>query len=750
MKKLITIILLLSLSQITIAQEINASLLKNLSPEQIAIARNELNKTKPISSPKPKVNESTVVNFIDDDVTQNYGTKFGYSFFSTSPTSVAALGDLPIPNDYKISLQDQFTVILSGSKELIFDLDVKLDGSIFFPDIGPVYVFEETFEDVKLKIKNLVNQSYIGVRVDLSLKNLSAKKITIVGAVNTPGTYIVNPFTTVSNALAYAGGIQDFGTLRNIKLVRKNGQEFNFDLYKLLIDGDRANDITIEAGDVIIIGAAGQFVDLSGAVKRPAVYEVKPEEKLDDLIQFGLGFTELANKSNINVEMLDLDKSAVKNLKINDLSLNLKNVIGVDIYNYINKDISSVWVNGAVKEPGYYSIQENATLEELISNIEFIDVYPWLAVLEQFDSSNLIKESILFNLKDPNTYRSVKLLPNSKIYFSSIDSMKFNASPLAQQLIDDYKLTLNHKNNTYKLPVYGRFKVSAFVDFLGLDMSDIENEATYISPLNNIIINDDYKNMQFIASKYNTVSFRSLVNDLISVTIRGEIDYPGTYTLKPETSLEELYNLIGAFKKEAYLEGIILTRESIRARQINSINKIKNDLNESLLTSIQKGENIGDINIIKSLNETINPENLGRIAGNFVPESPSSINTILFDGDSIIVPKNPNVITVLGAVINPLSFEYQSNTSIKMAIESSGGYGEVANKRGVYVIRANGLIEKSSRNIFVKSIKLNPGDTVVVPRKIITNNLGLDALLPVTQIMSDLAFSAAALENLKN
>ena len=113
------------------------------------------------------------------------------------------------------------------------------------------------------------------------------------------------------------------------------------------------------------------------------------------------------------------------------------------------------------------------------------------------------------------------------------------------------------------------------------------------------------------------------------------------------------------FKSEAFLEGIIFTRQSVRNRQRQSIQKSREDLNKALLTSTQKGENIGDINVIRALSQTIEPENLGRIAGDFSPESLSSSKTILLDGDSIFVPRNPNTINVLGEVLNPIAFEYQ-------------------------------------------------------------------------------------------
>ena len=168
----------------------------NINSTEIIAEQNSTNKEQTLKNNKD----------IEDSLIQN--SKFGYNFISTSPTSITATGDLPLPNEYIISLGDVISVVLSGSKELIFDMKVQLDGTVFFPELGSISVVGESFQDIKDKFRNLIEQSYIGVSIDLSLKNLSAKKITIVGAVNNPGTYLVNPFTTISNSLAYSGGIQ--------------------------------------------------------------------------------------------------------------------------------------------------------------------------------------------------------------------------------------------------------------------------------------------------------------------------------------------------------------------------------------------------------------------------------------------------------------------------------------------------------------------------------------------------------------
>ena len=735
------------------SQAIDSSIISQLTPEQIEMVKNAYggrNSTDISAQDLPVINESLTTRRSTRDANKVEGRKYGYDFFSSTPTSLTAVGDLPLPNDYKISLRDSFTIILSGAKDEIFNTNVKLDGTILFPELGAVYVAGLTLQDVKNKLSQLIEQSYIGVNIDISMQNLSAKKITIVGAVNTPGTYLVNPFSTITGALAYSGGISDIGSLRDIKLIRNNKEVFSFDLYDLLIKGDRSKDYTIEAGDTILIKAASQFVEITGAVKRPALYEILEGENLEDLVEFALGFTQTANKSNISVSFLDLSKVAVYKKNINNLDQSLKNALFVNVFGYVNESAANVQVFGAVQEPGFYDIKKYKNLKDLISNLKFVDVYPWLGVLEQFDGNKLIKSSILFNLNDPSTYDSVELLPNSRVYFADIEDKTFDVGNDTKTTIEDYKLTINHKQGIFRLPVYGKYSVNSFIDLLGLDMSDVDETATYLSPLEDIIINDSYKNMKFTAKKYNTVSFRSPSNNLIQVSISGAVDFPGVYVLNNNATVDDLYKLVGGFKNQAYFRGIALTRQSIRERQIKSLEKARTELNKALLTSTQKGENIGDLGIIQALSQSIAPEDLGRLAGDFSPQSQASKSTILFDGDSITVPKNPNTINVLGQVLNPIAFEFSKDINIRSAITKAGGYEQYADKRRVYVITATGITKKANRNIFTGNITLQPGDTIVVPRKMITSRPGINALMPLTQILSDLAFSAAALNNLQN
>ena len=142
----------------------------------------------------------------------------------------------------------------------------------------------KTLGDLKNFLSELVEKSYVGVAIDIALTSVSAKKIAVIGAVKNPGSYIVNPFTTISNALSYSGGVEDYASLRKIELKKSDGETYVFDLYDLLVFGDRSKDITISAGDTIVVNSSNKFVEIAGEVIRPKVYEYVEKDKFSDLL----------------------------------------------------------------------------------------------------------------------------------------------------------------------------------------------------------------------------------------------------------------------------------------------------------------------------------------------------------------------------------------------------------------------------------------------------------------------------------
>lgn len=739
------------------SQEIDTKIISNLSENELELLKenidlSNINKTSNSSEKTTPLKESTKSNNkLEDRNVKLSGQKYGYEFFSTMATSTTAIADLPLPNDYKISLRDQITIILSGAKEEIFDLNVKLDGTILFPELGSISVADKTFGEVKNLLTSIIQQSYIGVQVDVSLKNLSAKKISIVGAVKAPGTYLVNPFSTITSSLAYSGGISRIGTLRNIKLIRNNGKEFTFDLYDLLIRGDRSNDIIVEAGDTILIEPSKNFISLEGYVLRPAIYEYKENETVEDILEFGLGFANESNESKVSIDVLMKEKNTVKQIEISNLLVPLNNIVKVEVFKYSTIPDKDIRIFGAIDQPGYYLKNNYNNLEELIDSLNFVNVYPWLAVLQQFDDALNLKSTVLFNLEDRNTYSNLELLPNSQIIFFDKDDIDLSIlDNAARKLVDDFSLDITHNLMNYKLPVFGKLKALDLVEFLGLDMTDIDNEAIYTSPNINQIIKLDYSKLEFVAGKFHSLTFRAPENDLMKVQILGQVEFPGTYTLNNDASLQDIYILAGRTKSQAFLDGIIFSRDTVKKQQIKAIQDSRNAINEIIIANAQEGNEILDSEVIRVLNYKFDESSLGRISGDFIPGSVFAKQFSLQDGDIITIPKNPSTITVVGEVLNPSTIIYDTKLKFSDVIDKVGGYKDYADKSKVYIISANGMVRKINRNIFIKNNYLENGDTIVVPRNLIINSPLSETLMPITQILADLAFSAAAIESLSN
>ena len=338
-----------------------------------------------------------------------------------------------------------------------------------------------------------------------------------------------------------------------------------------------------------------------------------------------------------------------------------------------------------------------------------------------------------------------------KLFFFDKDEINLSLlNDTTRELVDDFSLNITHNSKKYKLPVFGKLRALNLVEFLGLDMTDIDSEAIYTNPNINQVVKKDYKKLQFTAGKFHTLTFRAPENDLIEVQISGQVEFPGTYTLNNDASLEDIYILAGKIKTKAFTDGIIFRRDTVKQQQLRAIQDSKNSINEIMIANAQEGNEILDSQIIKALSYEFDESSLGRVAGDFKPGSAFAKQFVLQNGDVVTIPKNPFTITVVGEVLNPATLIYDPKLSYSTLIDSVGGYKDYADKSKVYIISANGMVRKIHRNIFLKDNRLRNGDTIVVPRNLIINSPISETLLPITQILADLAFSAAAIESLSN
>ena len=678
--------------------------------------------------------------------TENENMIFGSDFIKSIPRSISATADLPVPNDYIISLGDKLKIILTGGKQDIYVLEVGMDGSIFFPELGKVNIFGESITSAKEIIEQLVKLSYVGTDVSVSLDSLSAKKISIIGAVKNPGTYIISPFSTISSALAYSGGLETYASLRNIAVIRK-GKEISFDLYEFLIFGNRLGDINIQQGDTILVKPTNNQIKILGNVNRPMIYEYKVGDTYSDLINFALGVSRNGSIDGISV---NIDKGGA----LSTFRKDIKEVIGNEKIEsiFVGSKVSAknldVFVTGDSVTSGYYPAN-NTQLSEFMKSLKFSgDIYPFYAIYEKNEDGGLSKSFKTFSLADPESYADINITKNSKLHFFSRDDISnFNSdeSTVTKFFEPDIK-TINFPTQSLKIPISGRISPIQLYNFFGIKI-EVDFKKISAVTTDNTLTNASESILD--SKSIVAISFPSLDNpQLISVEILGEVMNPGTYTISSSSSLDDLYLLAGGFREGAFASGIVLLREEVRLKQIEAMKEAKSILTDSI---IQKSSNLSDrgevdIESIIKLADLYEPK--GRIAGNFSPNTGFSKEFLLKDGDKINVPSTPSSITIQGEVLNSTSIIYDTNYSYSDYIKAAGGYTHYADEREVFIIRAGGDSVPVG-NMFTGRPEILPGDTIVVPRDL--NQLETLPLISIaTKILADIAFSAASINAIQN
>lgn len=696
--------------------------------------------------------DDEIIENVDFEI-ENNESIFGLNYISGIENSLlSSVADLPVPNDYRISLGDKLRIVLTGSQQDIITTQVELDGSILLPNLGSLNIFGDTLSEVRIKIKELVSLSYVGSQVSVSLTELEAKKINIIGAVLNPGVYVVSPFTTITYALAYAGGLEEYGSLRNIEIIKTNGKREVFDMYDLLIFGDRSKDYVVQAGDTINVKGTSNYIQISGSVIRPMTYEYKSSDTYADLLDFALGLTSSANKNALTITYEEgqrlLNKKAETRYKVGELSLK-EFFIGSKAL-VEDKD---VFVTGNGVSTGYYSF-EDLSLAGLVNSLSFSsDIYPFYAVYEKSENYGLSKSRKVFSLADKQSYSDFELSKNSRIIFYD---RNFILKLINEEVVnDDFKeaiiesdnVFISMPNNSFSVPLAGNITPQQIHSFFGI-ANDVELKSVSLVTQNDSFT--DAYNMVIQSSDVVSISFPQLASDIISITVEGEVYNGGVFQVASGTTLEDIYKLTGGFRDSSFQEGIIISREEVLLKEMEAIKKAKTILAESI---IQQSVNIpqqGMIDIQSFINLADAVQPTGRISGDFSPDSMLSKNFILQDGDSIFIPKKSSFITVQGEVLNPSSFAFNDDLKLKDYIDLAGGYGKFADRKSIFIIRANGESVKMPKNIFAgNNVTILEGDTILVPRTLDTLN-GLPMIQTATRIIADIAFSAASLNALKN
>ena len=682
---------------------------------------------------------------------------FGYDFFNYMPSKSDPVIDIPLFSDYSISFNDELELIYFGNEDAILDLRVDLSGSVLSPEIGSVGLVGLTLQQANDKIKKLVSEAYLGTKSYLSVKKPSMRKISIIGHIKQPGTYLMNPFISLTEAIKYSGGLRDNASIRDIHVIDLNGSVQRVDLYDFLIGGKRTEDLNLKNGDTVVIKTTNKFVDISGEVHNPKIFEYKSNDNIESLIGFASNFTKDADRTNLYATVNN-------NNELISLSLNLDSEVGnLDLISIMagsktSKNNTLAKVVGTEVSSGIFEYKKGDNIEEVIKRLTFSkDIYPFFAQISQFDPISLKKEVFFFSLEDSKTYREISLGSNVEIRFYSrqdIESLYSNYingedSNLLYNSSTYYQKSLIIGNNSYVAPIIGEVTSSGLLNYFGI-RQDLDFENILINfksgevsgvPLDSFI--DSSRIISFNAP--------SKTNDYIEITMGGAFKNPGIYYVDSSTTLQEAYKLAGGINDQAATNSIVLLRDSILNRERKSLEASKSLLVDIILQSTASNKenmlNLEDVTSLFTLAESVEP--VGRFVGEIGPGSIGAKNLILEDGDEVIARMKESSVTIAGEVINPVTVIYEPNFEINDYILMSGGYSPFAKENDLIIIRSNGLAVKFNNGFGKDKVNIRPGDTIIVQRDLEKGN-NLLAISSIAQIISNIAFSAASLNAIRN
>ncbi|MFK8030837.1 MAG: SLBB domain-containing protein [Gammaproteobacteria bacterium] len=709
---------------------------------------------------------------------------FGYSLFEGVPTTFAPVTDVPVPADYTIGVGDTINVQLFGSENVEWQLVVGRDGQVVLPNIGPVAVSGLRFQQLREKLATQIEKGSIGVDVSVSMGELRSIRVFVMGDVNRPGSYTVSSLSSMTNALFVSGGLLKSGSLRDVQLKRKNRVVGRLDLYDLLLNGNTRADAQLTSGDVIFVPPVGQRVSIAGQVLRPAVYEIKGERSLAELISLAGGLLPSALRSEARVVRFnDEGRKNILTVDLND-SKQYKLVAGdfVSVLPALDRVDNAVTLSGHVLREGQTEWSYNMRLSDLIPTPD--------SVADQADLdyvlihrrtgpdklSELISASLRLAWRNRGTSDDPVLTPMDEVMVFSIGNDRAERiRPILERIREQARLEVPAPVLTIGGPVRapGKYPLEP-----GMRISDLiraagglkENAYTGKAELTRQMLFDGGERrltshldvdlesalsqkgeFDLVLQPYDFVTVREVPEWRQQQTIElvGEVRFPGVYTVRRGEFLSQVIGRAGGLSDQAFAEGSVFLRTELRERERDQLQQLAERVRKeiSVLPADEESRSSGE-QLLEQLQES-RPQ--GRLVIDLLQllEKPGNVSAdiLVKGGDRLLIPPRSQEVTVIGEIQYATSHIYTPNLDRQGYILKSGDVTANADVKRIYVVRANGDVVASSRSAwFGRSrgqYEIRPGDTIVVPLD--SNQISpLSLWTGVTQIIYNIGVAAAA------
>jgi protein involved in polysaccharide export with SLBB domain len=675
---------------------------------------------------------------------------FGRNIFNNKLLSFEPSMNIATPPNYVLGPGDHIIIDIYGASQRAVTAQVSPEGKVTLPGVGPVKVSGMTVAAAQSHIRSTLGSRYSSSQLSLSLGQTRSMTINVMGEVKTPGTYTLSAFSTVFHALYMAGGINDIGTLRNIKVFRNGRQITVVDVYEYILNGRLAGNIRLMENDVIVVGPYDCLVGIEGNVKRPMFYEMRPTESVGTVLKYAGGFTGDAYKKAVRLTRKSGDRYTVHNIEEFDMStfkINDGDAISVD--GILNRYENTVEIKGAVFRPGKFQLGNNVTsVRSLIEAADGVteDAFTAHAVLHRMRLNRTL-EVIAVDVAGilSGTVADIPL-KSEDVLFIPTENERLNERILSIEgevispgtyefaentTIEDLILQaggLTDVASTAKVDVSRRI-----IDPKAQEGSS-EISKTFSFELKDGFVIDGQPG--FILEPYDIVQVRRSPTYIEprNIFIEGEVQYSGVVTLSTKNQrLSDAIKAAGGLTSEAFIKGARLVRsvtddERNRAADLRRQMRNRGEQNDTIQAS--------QLNLFKTYTVGINLDEAMKNPG-------GDHDLVLRDGDRIIVPEYNGTVKISGNVQFPNTVAFNEGKGYKWYINKAGGFGNRSKKSKTFIIYQNGTMAQVGRGT-----KVEPGCEIIVPTKAKKDMATVTQWITIGSSVTGLAAMIATIANM--
>lgn len=688
---------------------------------------------------------------------------FGRDIFNNKDLTFEPNMNIATPQNYILGPGDAVYIDIYGASQKTIESTVSPDGEVTIEGFGPVQVSGLTVAQANARLRSTLGARYSSSKIKLTVGQTRSIMINVMGEVKNPGTYTLPAFATVFHALYMAGGTNDIGTMRNIKVYRNNRLVSVVDIYDYILNGKLTGNVRLADNDVISVGPYDCLVNITGKVKRPMYYEMKRNESVGTLLKYAGGFTGDAYKKSVRIVRKTGREYSVYNVDEFDMSaFHLADEDSVSIDSILPRFSNMVEIKGAVFRPGMYQVGGDInSVKTLIEHADGLreEAFTARAVMHRMKKDRTLKvvpvdvEGIL-----DGTVPDIPIQNNDVLFI-----------PTKQEMMEEQTITIHGE---VQYPGIYRYADNETLEDFVLQAGGLKQTASTVKvDVSRRIVNPKALTTDSVIARTYTFAlkdgfvidgtpgFKLMPFDEVyvrkspgyykqqNVVVEGEVMFSGTYTLsKKNQRLSDLIKSAGGVNDRGYVAGARLERkvnESERARMEAVLKKAKEEAEQMEIEAAKENKKI-DLKDSEKIKKFEIPEfySVGIELDKALANPGCDADIVLREGDKIIVPQYNGTVKINGAVMYPNTVGFQKGKKAKYYINQAGGFSEKAKKSQTYIVYMNGTIAKVSQNA-----KPKPGCEIVVPEKEI-NKMTIAEKMTIGTSVASIATMIATLANI--